>query len=191
MFGIYEGRLTAGSPVRRPDGGGRICAEPLNNMEHCIKQRKHPVHMPVLERFNAPALVFVTLCVQPCGKFLNNDLFYAVFASACLDADAWSIGKYLIMPDHIHLFCAPAVSPSVALKRWVVFLKEQIVKQAHKKISAQLPWKWQSDFWDTQIRSGAHYRDKWNYVSANPVRAGFVKNTHEWLWQGAIKEIRW
>ena len=38
---------------------------------------------------------------------------------------------------------------------------------------------WQSDHWDTRLRSGESYDAKWEYVRNNPVRAGLVKTAEE------------
>jgi REP element-mobilizing transposase RayT len=50
---------------------------------------------------------------------------------------------------------------------------------------------WQRDFWDTQMRSRAHYEEKLSYVRMNPVRKELVKTPEEWPYQGVIHEIRW
>lgn len=55
----------------------------------------------------------------------------------------------------------------------------------------ELPWRWQTDCWDTQMRSGEHYREKWEYVRHNPVRAGFVQRPEDWPWQGEPSVLRW
>lgn len=56
---------------------------------------------------------------------------------------------------------------------------------------SRLPWKWQSDCWDTQVRSGTHYAEKWEYVRNNPMRAGLVNTPEDWPWQGEINVLRW
>jgi len=52
-------------------------------------------------------------------------------------------------------------------------------------------WKWQSDCWDTQIRSGTHYHEKWEYVRLNPVRKELVEESDDWPWQGELNVLRW
>jgi putative transposase len=94
-------------------------------------QRKRPIHVTPVERHNIPIILFVTLAIQPRGSFLANALFRDAFVAACGDADAWSVGLYLIMPDHVHLFCRPAKNPAIGIKRWSVYLKERITKRLH------------------------------------------------------------
>lgn len=179
-----------------------------------LPQRKQPVHITPIERPNQPVILFVTIAVQPRGYHLANDLFHKVFCEACIDADRWSVGKYMIMPDHVHLFCRPAVFPVVNLLRWVQYLKERITKRlavAKEKSGGRtcgepqdpqsgaqgcsglspIYWKWQPGCWDTQIRDGDHYRDKWLYVQQNPVRAELVSMAEEWPFQGEVHVLRW
>ena len=94
-----------------------------------LPQRKHLAHLPPVKRHNTPVVVFVTFAVQPRGDFLANDAFQAAFTGACVDADAWSVGRFMIMPDHVHLFCAPAKEPRIAIKRWSGYLKERVTKR--------------------------------------------------------------
>ena len=49
---------------------------------------------------------------------------------------------------------------------------------------------WQEEFFDHVLRSNESYSQKWEYVKENPVRAGFVKNSEEWPFQGEIEPLR-
>jgi putative transposase len=44
---------------------------------------------------------------------------------------------------------------------------------------------WQRDFFDHRLRQNESYREKYDYIMANPVRAGFVATAEEWphLWK--------
>jgi hypothetical protein len=46
-------------------------------------------------------------------------------------------------------------------------------------------------FWDTQLRRGENYDEKWEYIRANPVRAGLVPRVEDWPHQGELNELRW
>lgn len=181
------------------------------DMSSCLPRRKHPVHMPPVKRHNDPIIVFVTIGIQPRVPALSNVRFMSAFRLACSDADAWSVGRFVIMPDHVHLFCSPAKWPPVSIKRWIGYLKERITKRLKKRLGAASPsmileparvlegepavsryrWKWQSDCWDTQIRSQEHYHQKWEYVRQNPVRKGLVNRVEDWPWQGEMNILRW
>jgi REP element-mobilizing transposase RayT len=244
-----------------------------------LPQRKHPAHRPPVERHNEPVILFVTIGTMPRVPVFANHAFHDAFMLACGDADAWLVGKYVVMPDHIHLFCAPATFPRIAIKRWSGYLKERITKRlkkmhlegeavlsrmtksgspqvrppsaenwlernlegeavlsreqgtsmnrasdrrngqvcsthAHLRPRGSAPdfaeassgrqprppdavtkpsrtWKWQSDCWDTQIRSGTHYHEKWEYVRLNPVRKELVTTPEDWPWQRELSVLRW
>ena len=84
--------------------------------------------MPPVARHNTPVILFVTLGTQPRLPVFANARFHESFARACAQADAWRVGKYLIMPDHLHLFCTPARVERAGIKRWAAYLKERITK---------------------------------------------------------------
>ena len=44
---------------------------------------------------------------------------------------------------------------------------------------------WQRDFWDNVIRGELHLEREVRYVLANPVRAGFVREWHEYAHSGS------
>jgi putative transposase len=114
--------------------------------------------------------------------------YAAVIVDAWQKANVWLVGRYVIMPDHIHLFCAPNTFPMKPLQQWVKYWKSL----------ASLSWPrpnnhplWQRDSWDTQLRRHESYDSKWEYVINNPVRAGLVKEPDDWPFQGALNVLRW
>ncbi len=102
-------------------------------------------------------------------------------------ADHWLVGRYVIMPDHVHLFCAPGDIATRPLANWVRYWKAAISKATESAAGAL----WQTDFWDTQLRKNDRYAAKWEYVRNNPVRAGLVTKTEEWPYQGEINLLHW
>lgn len=179
-----------------------------------LPERKRPVHKPPIDRQNAPVILFVTVGCMPRMPVFDNEDFHRAFVGACADADAWSVGQYMIMPDHIHMFCSPAVIPRVGIKRWATYLKRRITIQLGRlagrspsmgpdempggRASSRasnpkntLRWKWQPDCWDTQIRSARHYHERWEYVRLNPVRERLVEKCDDWPWQGVVNDLRW
>src|SRR3954468_17508350 len=67
--------------------------------------RQHPVHQPVCERFNEPVIVFVTVCAKNKKPILANAEVHQLLRTTWDAADSWLVGRYMIMPDHLHLFC--------------------------------------------------------------------------------------
>ena len=48
---------------------------------------------------------------------------------------------------------------------------------------------WQKEFFDHVLRSCESYSQKWDYVKENPVRAGLVKKSDDWPFQGEIESL--
>ncbi|MDF7798349.1 hypothetical protein P4C99_02680 [Pontiellaceae bacterium B1224] len=92
------------------------------------------------------------------------------------------------MPDHIHFFCAPVGLEYPPLKKWITFWKSMVSREW--PIPEEQPI-WQPDFWDTQLRKGDSYSEKWHYVQNNPVRAGLVDRAENWQFQGTTETLFW
>jgi putative transposase len=150
--------------------------------------RQHPVHQPVHERFNQPVMVFLTICSKGRKPIFANPETHEVLRDAWLQAANWLVGRYVLMPDHIHLFCAPSALVPKPLQTWVAFWKSEAAR--HWPRRADVPV-WQRHCWDTQLRRGQSYNEKWNYVIENPVRAGLVAQSEDWPYQGETNVLRW
>jgi REP element-mobilizing transposase RayT len=72
--------------------------------------RKHPIHLDVHDRRDTPIIVFLTVCTKGRKPILASSEAQALLIAAWRTAKKWRVGRYVIMPDHIHLFCAPAES---------------------------------------------------------------------------------
>lgn len=94
-----------------------------------------------------------------------------------------AIGRYVIMPDHLHLFAR--LIPSARLSDFVRLMKQHMTKELQ-----QLYPRWnrfrQPGFFDRLLRSSESYAEKWKYVYKNPVRAGLVGRAEDWPYQGEI-----
>jgi REP element-mobilizing transposase RayT len=98
------------------------------------------------------------------------------------------LGRYIIMPDHLHLFCAPREVHPQPLTQWVAYWKSHSARNWPDRAQSPI---WQRHFWDTQLRRGESYDAKWDYVVANPMRAGLVSRSEDWPYQGELHELRW
>jgi putative transposase len=149
-----------------------------------MPSRKHPAHGVFGETSDSP-IVFLTVCTKNREPWLANSEIHKLLCAIWHQATAWLIGRYVIMPDHLHLFAAPGAS-SLPLDNWVRYWKSQFTKVHHVERH-----QWQVDHWDTRLRSWESYEDKWIYVRENPVRRGLVKNADDWPYQGILNELRW
>jgi len=153
-----------------------------------LPQRKHPIHLPASGGLDRPTIIFVTACTAGRRPILARTEVLPVILAAWQQADEWRVGRYVIMPDHVHLFCAPSSALSPPLEKWMQFWKSLVTRQwpwpAEKPI-------WQRDHWDRELRREESYADKWEYVRLNPVRRGLVAPPDDWPYQGEVNTLRW
>ena len=134
--------------------------------------------------------------------FKNQETIEAVLR-AWNEAQNWHVGRYVFMPDHIHFFCAPGLWPTPDFHQWMRYWKRlatQFIANSGGRPSpaavaargdAHPPKLWQDGCWDTQLRRGDNYDEKWEYVRNNPVRKGLVASPDDWPWQGEIHVLEW
>jgi putative transposase len=151
--------------------------------------RHHPTHGVWLHAHN-PTIVFLTVCTDNRRRWLAANDVHSILCSIWKDTNSWLIGRYVLMPDHIHLFCSP-VDESTSLEAWVKYWKSQASRAFRQQGIGPSGRFWQSDHWDTRLRCEESYDGKWEYVRHNPVRANLVSRAEEWPWQGEIHELRW
>lgn len=152
-----------------------------------LHNRRRPIHQPVVHRPHTPPIIFLTVCARGRRPILARDDAAAAIVTAWRGAKSWAVGRYVIMPDHVHCFCSPA-DEEVRLARWVQYWKalaSRLWPQRHERPV------WQRDFWDTQLRRCESYEAKWEYVYRNPVRRGLVAAPEEWPYQGEIVPLWW
>lgn len=154
---------------------------------HYLPNRNRPVHQPAADRGNRSVIVFVTVCTKNRSPRLASPEMHQSLLQAWNGARNWLVGRYVILPDHIHLFCAPGVYPPAPLLNWVRYWKSQVAKQTGNG-SEML---WQKNFWDTQLRQSDSYQARWEYVKGNPVRHNLVPITEEWSYQGELNVLPW
>ncbi len=150
--------------------------------------RKYPVHTPVITLHNRTDIIFVTVCAKDRKKIFACDEAHRIIVEAWRQSGKWAVGRYVLMPDHIHFFCAPTEWNVVSLKRWSRYWKYMVSKRWYAAGEQPI---WQTDFWDRQLRGRESYSSKWEYVRNNPVRAGLVKNMNEWPYQGELNVLHW
>jgi REP-associated tyrosine transposase len=148
------------------------------------ENRKQRLHRLSMLYVRSP-IYFVTACTENRRELLANELIHQTFlefAQAGRRHGAW-IGRYVLMPDHLHLFVATD-DRRIELAMWMKSLKNSISKSL-RSIGFASPH-WQKTFFDHLLRSSESYSAKWNYVRNNPVRAGVVLHAEDWPYAGEI-----
>jgi len=83
----------------------------------------------------------------------------------------WFAHLFLFMPDHVHaLLSFPPARRTL----------KEIVRLWKRWSARQLGIQWQRDFFEHRLRSDEIYREKADYILANPVRKGLVKEAKDW-----------
>ena len=145
--------------------------------------RRQPAKGVLIDRGKA-TIVFVTVCALQRAQRLASDDVHHALLRAWRDADAWIIGSYVIMPDHLHFFCSP-IEEEVRIEQWITFWKRRF--RTHVGANAL---RFQSGAFHHRLRQDESYSEKWEYVRANPVRARLVLAPDDWPFHGVINELR-
>ena len=168
--------------------------------------RKHPAHPPVVESFNRSVIVYVTVCTKDRHPVPANPFMHELLCRAWEGADRWRVGRYVVMPDHIHLFCAPGTWPPTSVKKWAEYWNGCVLcalkgygplvecGRGGTRPSSAGTWPdplWQRDCWDTQLRRSEDYHEKWEYVRLNPVRSNLCGLPDDWPYQGELNVLQW
>jgi REP element-mobilizing transposase RayT len=136
-------------------------------------------------------LYFVTFNTARRLRALTHPEIHDAFRAFCLRAleeHDVAVGRYVIMPDHIHLFVA-LPPEGITLSKWVQSIKSVLGKSL-LPIGFQKPH-WQEGFFDHLLRSSESYGEKWEYVRTNPVRAGLCEGPEQWPYEGEIVRIQY
>jgi putative transposase len=135
----------------------------------------------LFEEYSFP-LWYVTFNSRGRASLLANSSVHESFVVFCKKALAREIhvGRYVLMPDHVHLFVAGVFD----LGAWVRILKITL----SQAIAGPSPH-WQEGVFDHLIRSNESYAEKWEYVRQNPVAAGLVTAPKEWPFQGEVNVL--
>ena len=154
--------------------------------------RKHLRRLErILDTDRAPVF-YVTTCVQNRARILAAPHIAAILVQAWQDAPAvhgWLVGRYVVMPDHVHFFTAPCTKNAKGLSSFVGAWKQW----TRRRIRAAGPksFAWQREFFDHLLRSGESYNQKWEYVRDNPVRKELVCRPEDWPYQGEVSVLPW
>ncbi len=154
-----------------------------------LRAKAHHVHKhlrPLQQVWVEPEVYLVTICTHQRRPVLATDTLAPELVAALREVSertGWRVGRYVIMPDHVHFFCAPvgeAHSLSEFVGRW-------------KRWTTHRAWRlgdegrlWQPEFFDHLLRNDESYAQKWEYVASNPVRAGLCDAPDHWPHQGEI-----
>jgi putative transposase len=149
-----------------------------------MASRKRPAHGVHIAP-ELPTIVLLTVCTKGRRPWLATPHNHVGLRDTWTEAKAWAVGRYVLMPDHLQLFAAPGLL-EIPLENWIKYWKSQFTKKRRR-----VDQEWQLNHWDTRLRSGESYDDKWSYVRENPVRAGLVAVAEDWPYQVELNVLAW
>ncbi len=150
-------------------------------------------HLKRLDRIyvKGEPLYFITCCVLRRRPVLTSPAIAEILVAAWEEAPAvhgWCVGRYVIMPDHVHFFAASLGDRAKPLSKFLECWKRWTGRRIRE---SGIAFRWQAEFFDHLLRNSESYSAKWEYVRSNPVRAGLVQSAEEWLYQGQLADLRW
>ena len=157
-------------------------------------------HLSRLDRILIPgaAVYYITVCAEDRARVLADRAVAGVLAEAwrhSYEAHGWMIGRYVVMPDHVHFFASPGPDTAKGLpvfmgcwKRSTTIRIRKLQAAGHRRMPrpTERPFAWQKEFFDHLLRSDESHAQKWDYVRQNPVKARLVSDPDEWPYQGEI-----
>ena len=152
---------------------------------------RHLRHLPRLDQVHTQSpIFFITTCTAQRQPILANDQLHGICREVWENVEryGWRVGKYLLMPDHVHFFCTPGTAVA-RLDRFVGKWKEWTSKYWRRQTGLG-PGLWETEFFDHLLRSLESYEQKCEYVANNPVRAGLVASSDAWPYQGEMHRLR-
>tara|TARA_R110002096_G_scaffold55607_7_gene142502 strand:+ start:56 stop:523 length:468 start_codon:yes stop_codon:yes gene_type:complete len=144
-------------------------------------------HLKRLDRiFTQAPIYFITVTSFQRRRILSTkqmqNICEEVWANI-LPIHHWSVGPYVIMPDHLHFFFRVTSDEASDLSLTIGKWKEWTAKYATQRLGIEPPL-WQPEFFDHLLRSKTSLREKIEYVWQNPVRAGLVDSPEDWQFKG-------
>ena len=149
------------------------------------------MRLPHLLPFAAQPLLFLTTCTHDRRPLLAHPIALSVLTeiwTRSLALDGWSVGRFVIMPDHVHFF-ARAAPDAKPLAAWMRTWKSLSARQLTASLTIEPPI-WQRDYFDHFLRSADSYSEKWEYVRNNPVRQGLAAAPDAWPYQGELHALQ-
>jgi REP element-mobilizing transposase RayT len=150
-----------------------------------MPEHRHLQRLAVV--FARQPVFFITTCVRERRPVLAQSSAAQILVEEwqlARQRHGWQIGRYVIMPDHVHFFATPE-NDNARLTSFVSLWKQWTAKRIVRDCGIESPF-WQPRFFDHLLRTEESYADKREYVLNNPVRAELVAKAEDWPFSGWI-----
>jgi len=132
---------------------------------------------------SGPNIILLTVNTKDRVPWLAQPLVHESLKEIWREADAWLAGDYVLMPDHLHLFCAPR-DLAFTIEKWMSYWKSRFSRR-----HVDQPWAWQRSGFHHRLRDTRQFQEKWTYVRENPLRKNLVPRPEDWPYQGTIYQL--
>ena len=112
--------------------------------------RKHPAPGAHVQ-LGGPNWVLLTVTTEDRQRWLASAEAHQLLHQTWLEATAWLVSDYLLMPDHLHCFCAPR-DLHFTIEQWITYWKREF-----RRKHGNADWKFQSRGWHHRLRDGESY----------------------------------
>jgi putative transposase len=96
------------------------------------------------------------------------------------------IFAYCLMPNHFHMVVMPCRASD--LSKWMQWLMTSHVRRYHCHYGTS-GHVWQGRYKSFPIQTDSHLITALRYVESNPLRAGLVHSSKEWLWSSCLESL--
>jgi putative transposase len=154
------------------------------------------MHLRRLQRvFAKHPLFVVTTCTEGRRRILADARVHRLLLNEWIrmpDRHGWQAGRYVIMPDHVHLFMRSVgggrrdSSLSEAVAGWKAWSAKAMARDL-----GIVPPVWKREFFDEVVVGESLAAKRWEYIRANPDRAGLVALGTPWPYAGAVHFENW
>lgn len=151
-----------------------------------MSEKRHLRRLPVV--WQKQPVYFITTCVAGRKPMLATASIHSLLReewSGWRKRHGWMVGRYVVMPDHVHFFTTPIPLADTTLHQVIGKWKEWTAKRILKQTGGSAPL-WQPEFFDHLLRTEDSLAEKWTYIRENPVRAGLVSRAEDWPYAGSI-----
>lgn len=101
-----------------------------------------------------------------------------------LDNSRYRLDAFCIMPNHVHLVCAPLEEADgiyFSMSKIMHSLKRHTARHANQVLNRSGDF-WEHENYDHYARDETEFQRIVNYVLNNPVKAGLVSKPEDWKW---------
>lgn len=97
----------------------------------------------------------------------------------------YELHAWVVMPNHVHMLITPIENSAIAA---IAHSLKSFTAHRANRLLGRTGAFWQREYYDRAIRNGDHLRAEWEYVEANPLKAGLCARIEEWPFSSANAE---